>query len=84
MDSSRFEICVGKLLRCEELRTINVTVELDRTSNAPNILPTVQFWVRFIDFDPEYQIPTSDLYYSNESFRRELKVVYSDDDELIF
>ena len=35
----------------------------------------------FIDFDPEYWIPTSVLYYSNESLRLELNVVYSDDDE---
>ena len=29
---------------------INVTVQVGRTSSAPNILPSFQFWIRFFDF----------------------------------
>ena len=45
---------------------IYVTVSMDRTSSAPNILSAVYFWIRFFDFDLKYWILSSILtfYYS--------------------
>ena len=54
---------------------ICVTYWMDRTSSAPNILSTVGLRIRFIDFDPEYGIPSLVFYYSNWKFETRVKYV---------
>ena len=55
---------------------ICVTDGMDRTSSAPNILSTFGLMIRFIDFDPEYGIPSLVFYYSNWKFEARVKQQY--------
>ena len=47
---------------------------MDRTSSGPNILSSVKFWIRFINFDLEYLVPSLVLYYSKWKF--EMRVFF--------